>query len=433
MRSKLCSSLSVFILLLSGVAIVSADDKGKFNQSLPQEWTRFRGPNGTGVSPAKGIPATWSEADYNWKVQLPGIGHSSPVIWNDKLFLTSAVEDNAERIVMCLSATDGSIVWQRRYTSSVHKKHLRNSFASATPALDKDHVYVCWSTPDSYQLIALDHSGRDVWKIDLGPMVSQHSCGTSPIVFEDMVILGNDQDEAMKDNEGAGASYLIAVSCKDGSTRWKTERKSAVVSYSTPCVYQAQGKKPELIFNSQAHGITSINPYDGKVNWEVGVFDKRAVSSPVMAAGLIFGTTGSGGGGSYVAAVKPGPKATLAYKITEQAPYVPTLVAKDNLLFMWSDKGVVSCAKAATGDVLWRERVGGNYSGSPICVDNKLYCIAEDGTVVVLEAGPKYKLLGQNPLGEDSRSTPSVADGRMYLRTYSHLISIGGKNPVAGK
>jgi outer membrane protein assembly factor BamB len=396
-----------------------------------EAWTRFRGPNGSGISTAKGIPTSWTEDDYNWKVQLPGIGHSSPVIWGDKIFLTSAVEDNAERIVLCLSTADGAIQWQRRYSSTVHKKHLRNSFASSTPAVDKNHVYVCWSAPESYQLLALDHDGHDVWKLDLGKFVSQHSCGTSPIVFEDMVILGNDQDGEMKDNDGAGESSWLAVSAKDGSIRWRVPRKSAVVSYATPCIYQPAGKPPELIFNSQGHGISSIDPYTGKVNWEVGVFDKRAVSSPIIAAGLIFGTTGSGGGGSYVSAVKPGENAEQAYKLTDQAPYVPTPIAKDDLLFLWSDKGVVTCAKAATGETLWRERVGGNYSGSPICVGNNLYCIAEDGEVAVIAAAPTYELIAKNPLGEDSRSTPSVANGRLYLRTYSHLISIGGKKTSA--
>lgn len=388
-----------------------------------QEWTRFRGPNGTGLSSATTIPVDWTEADYNWRVELPGVGHSSPVIWDDKLFLTSANEDSAERIALCLSTKDGRILWERRFPSQVHKKHLRNSFASSTPAVDANHVYLCWTTPDDHVVMALDHAGGDVWKVDLGPFVSQHSGGISPVVYQDMLIMGNDQD---------GTSFLTALDCRDGSTRWRTERRSAVVAYSTPCVFEEPGRAPELIFNSEAHGISGIDPLTGQTNWEVEVFDKRSVSSPVIAAGLIFGSCGSGGGGNYVVAVKPGNKTTkqkaeLAYKITEMAPYVPTLLAKGSLLFMWGDRGVVSCVEAATGAKLWQERVGGNFSGSPVCVGNHLYCIAEDGTVVVLAAGPKFELLAKNPLGEDSRSTPAVADGRMYLRTHSHLISLGGK------
>ncbi|HEX4129808.1 MAG TPA: PQQ-binding-like beta-propeller repeat protein [Pirellulales bacterium] len=392
-----------------------------------QEWTRFRGPNGQGVSTAKGIPVKWTESDYNWKAALPGIGHSSPVLWGGKVFLTSAMNETAERIVLCLDSATGDILWERRYPSSVHAKHLKNSFASATPAVDKEHVYTCWSAPDEYIVLALDHDGREAWRVDLGPVVSQHSTGSSPIVYDGMVVIGNDQDGPIKENPNEGVSFLVALDCRDGRQHWRTPRENAVVSYSTPCVFRPKQGKPQLIFNSQAHGITSIDPATGKVNWELGVFDKRSVSSPIVAAGLIFGTTGSGGGGSYVAAVRPGPQPELAYKITSMAPYVPTLVANDKLLFLWSDKGIVSCVDVQTGEGIWRERVGGNYSGSPVIVDGKLYCIAEDGTVAVLAAGPEYKQLGENPLGEASHSTPAVADGRMYLRTYSHLISVGGK------
>lgn len=406
MFRSLCNSLLCGLALLLTVVSVSA-----------QEWTRFRGPNGSGVAPATTIPTVWTEADYNWKVELPGIGHASPVIWGDKIFLISANDESAERIVSCLSSKDGHTLWERRYPSTVHTKHKFNSFASSTPAIDAEHVYVSWTAPEEFTLMALDHNGRDVWKLNLGPFNSQHSGGTSPIVYEDMVVIGNEQD---------GDSFLTAVACKDGHTIWRTPRETAVVAYSTPCVYHPPQGPEQLIFNSQSHGISGIDPHNGKTLWEFKeAFDKRSVSSPVIAGGLIFGSCGSGGGGNYVVAVKPGTTPELAYKVTEQAPYVPTIVAKGDLAFLWSDKGIVKCIKAATGDVVWRERVGKNYSGSPICVGDYLYCVSEDGTVVVLSATENYQLFSENSLGEDCRSTPAVAGGRLYLRTYTHLISLG--------
>lgn len=397
-----------------------------------QEWTRFRGPNGTGISTAKEIPITWTEAEINWRTRLPGVGHASPVIWGNRVFVLSAENDTAQRIVLCLDTEDGHILWEQRYASTVHHKHARNSFASATPALDAEHVYVCWSTPERYTLLALTHEGEQVWERDLGPYVSQHSCGTSPIVYEDLVILANDQDGADRENPDVnGTSFLIAVDRRTGATRWQTPRRSEQVAYSTPCVYHPPGGPPQLIFNSGAHGITSIDPATGKVNWEIDVLDKRSVSSPVIAGGLIFGTTGSGGGGNYVAAVKPGTvdgsqAPELVYRVDSQAPYVPTPIAVGELLFLWSDAGVVTCLRAASGETLWRQRVGGSFSGSPVCVDGKLYAIDDDGTVVVLAAAEEYRLLGRTNLGEESRSTPAISGGRMYLRTYSHLISVGG-------
>ncbi|HEX4146537.1 MAG TPA: PQQ-binding-like beta-propeller repeat protein [Pirellulales bacterium] len=407
----------------------AADAKTAASVADPDaEWTRFRGPNGTGISRAKGIPSEWTEKDYNWNATLPGQGHSSPVVWGDKVFVTSATTDSAERIVMCLDAATGKTLWERRYPSHTHSKHFKNSFASATPALDRDRVYVAWSTPEQYTLLALGHDGREAWRVDLGPVVSQHSTGVSPIVFEDMVILSNDQDGPVKENPNTGISFLMAINASDGQVRWRTERNSEVVSYSTPCVYTSpETGLPELIFNSQAHGISSIDPYTGRLNWEIGALDKRAVSSPVIAAGLIFGTTGSGGGGNYVVAIHPGKQPTEAYRITQMAPYVPTLLAKDDLLFLWGDNGVVSCVDAASGKSHWRQRVGGNFSGSPIAIEDRLYCIAEDGTVVVLAAERDYRLIARNALSENSNSTPAVAGGRLYLRTVSHLISLGGK------
>ncbi|MBS0208909.1 MAG: PQQ-binding-like beta-propeller repeat protein [Planctomycetes bacterium] len=397
------------------------------------EWTRFRGPNGTGLSEAKDIPTTWTDADYNWTTTLPGVGHSSPVIWRQRVFLINSVEETAERIVICVDTESGKILWERRFPSSVHKKHLLNSFASATPAVDQDHLYCSWSSPEEYTILALDHAGRDVWRVNLGPVISQHSTAVSPVVFDGMVILGNDQDGIGKDSPVAGVSFLVALDCKDGHERWRTKRENAVVSYSTPCVRRLPGGKVEMIFNSQAHGITAIDPYTGAVRWELPVLDKRSVSSPVMAAGLIFGSTGSGGGGNYVAAVRPGNPPELAYKITKMAPYVPTLLAKDGLLFMWGDQGVVSCADAATGDIIWRERCNGKYSGSPICVRDHLYCLADDGTVVVIKASRDFEQVARITLGEEARSTPSVADGRIYFRTVSHLYSLGGKKVLSAR
>jgi outer membrane protein assembly factor BamB len=398
------------------------------NRASAQEWTRFRGPNGTGLSDAKSVPTTWTENDFNWRVELPGGGHSSPVIWKDRIFLTAANHESAQRQVLCLSTIDGSILWKREYASTVHPKHNLNSFASPTPTVDQDRVYVAWSAPEEYSLLAFSHDGEELWHADLGPYDSQHSCGTSPILFEDYVILGNDQD---------GASSLYAVDRASGQIVWNVPRKNTNVAYSTPCIYEPVGETPELIFNSNAHGITAINPANGQTIWEVGgCFDKRSVSSPIIAGGLIFGSCGSGGGGNYAVAVTPGSRANpsaakLAYKLDKSAPYVPTPIALGRLLFLWSDGGVATCVDAPTGETLWQQRVGGTYYGSPVCVDGRIYCLSTDGEAVVIAAKAEFEDLARNPVLEFSHSTPAIAAGVMYIRTFTHLISVGGKAAVA--
>lgn len=395
--------------------------------SPAQEWTRFRGPNGSGISSAKTIPTAWTEKDYNWKIPLPGAGHSSPVLWGDKVFLTSGDDKNGKLFVICLGASDGRILWQKDFPFTRHHKNDYNTFASGSPAVDQHRVYASWTEPEHHTFVAMDHDGKVAWKKDLGPYASQHGGGTSPIVYDDKVILANEQD---------GESFLLAVDAATGEIRWKIPRKTKEAAYATPCVYHPKNGKPELIFNSEAPGISAVDPETGKVLWEFpGVFDKRVVSSPFLAGDLIIGACGSGGGGNYVVAVRPGkpsqnksPECT--WTIRRSASYVPTSIAVGDLLFMWSDGGIVSCVQASSGEVKWQERVGGNYFSSPVCVDGRLFSISTRGEVVVVDASEKFQVLARNPLNETTHSTPAVAGGRMYIHTAQHLISIGGHKEV---
>ncbi len=395
-------------------------------EASAQEWTRFRGPNGAGTSTAKTIPTKWNESDINWKTPLPGSGHSSPVLWGDKVFVTSADEKAKQVVELCVNATDGKILWQQGFDFAPHSKNGKNTFASGTPAVDEHRVYFCWNEPTRYMLVALTHDGKKVWEIDLGPYASQHGGGNSPIVYKDMVVLGNEQD---------GPSFVIAVDSATGKTRWKTPRKTAEAVYSTPCVFDPKGDKPSLIFTSHEHGVSALDPETGAVQWELpNVFDKRVVSSPVIAGKLIIGACGSGGGGNYVAAVKPPEagitnKPTVAYKISRSAPYVPTSVCMENRLFLWSDGGIASCVDASSGEVRWQERVGGDYYSSPVWVDGRIFGISTRGEVVVLAATDKFEILARNTLGEATESTPAIAHGRMYIHTVHHLVSVGGAKP----
>ncbi|MEZ6068747.1 MAG: PQQ-binding-like beta-propeller repeat protein [Pirellulales bacterium] len=403
-----------------------------------QQWTRFRGPNGSGRAPAsETIPSLWTDDDFNWSIELPGEGHSSPVLWGNRLFLTSADEAAGKRYVLAVDTDTGKILWQREFNFDVHQKHIRNTFASPTPAVDADHVYASWSTLAEYTLVALDHDGNDVWRRDLGTFASMHSAGPSPTVYEDLVILPNFQSDRVPDV--VGESSIIAVDRVTGEDRWRVPAGTKFVSYATPCVYRPVAGAPQMIFCSTADGMMSVDPRDGSVNWRLDLFEPRTVGSPQLAGDLILGNAGSGGGGNFVVAVEPGgthdESATtehaqphLRYTVDKSAPYVPTPIVIDENAYLWSDGGVLSAIDVATGDVKWRKRVSGSFSGSPIAVGQRLFCISDDGDVVVVNvAGGEYELLGTNPLGELCRSTPAVADDVLYLRTISHLYSIGGK------
>lgn len=390
------------------------------------EWTRFRGPNGEGICESAATATTWTEQDYRWRVKLPGIGFSSPVVWEDRLYLTSTIEAEAKMIVLCLKTSDGSVLWQKSFQAKPHPKFKANLDACATPAVDKDRLYVVWATPDEHVALALDQrQGTELWRRDLGPFVAEDGFGSSPVLVGDVVILTNDQDPG-------GNSSLVALDQKTGQTRWKVERQSKKAAFSTPCLYQPEGGRPQVIVLSCAHGITSHDPADGATNWQLDVFDLRTTGSPLVASGMLFATNGAGTGGKYLVAVRLGAatKASppeVAYRIKDAVPYVITPVAKWPLVFLWTDRGVVTCIDGPSGRVHWRQRLGGEYLGSPVRVGDRLYCMSRGGEMLVLAAADKYSLLARIPLGEISNSTPTLAGGVMYLRTLSHLMALGGK------
>ena len=388
-----------------------------------QEWTRFRGPNGSGVAQAPNFPAQFSDADFNWKVELPGSGHSSPVIWGDRVFVSATPAGSAKRVIVCLNGKDGKTVWAKEYETGAFRQHADNSYTSMSPAVDAARVYFWWGAPEGSALVALDQKdGREVWKRDLGPFVSQHGPGASPIVAGDQVLLSFDHDQA--------PSFLLAVDAKTGATRWKHEHAGEKSSSSTPCLVKNPDGKTEAILISQTVGMTAVDVATGKVTWEMpGLLPKRCVASPVVTdAGLVIGQCGEGQAESFVYAVKPGSggkPAEKVYEVIRVGGYVPCPTAVGDRLFLWKENGLVTCLRAATNEQLWSERVDGPFYGSPIALGGRLYNITRRGDLVVIGAGDKFEKIARIPLGEGSFATPAVSGGRMYLRTFTHLISVG--------
>lgn len=416
------------LLLIAVICVLSRTGAG-------QEWTRFRGPNGTGIGKALGLPEKIDASVVAWKTELSGSGHSSPVLWGDKLFLTSTGDKAGGLAVLCFDARDGHQLWRREFPLKPFARHEFNSFASATPAVDSERVYVSWNEPDHYFLAALDHGGQTVWQRDLGPFVSQHGCGISPIVYQGRVILGNEQDDTkfVKEHPQSGRSFIVAVEAVSGKTLWQTPRNSAVVAYSTPCVYEPKGGKASLIFNSQGHGIYAADPETGKIVWEFDqAFDKRSVSSPLVAGDVIIGSCGSGGGGNFVTAIRAGNpamgrKPELLYQMKRSAPYVPTGIVRGDLAWLWSDSGILTCLEAQTGNIRYQERVGGDFFGSPVLVGERMFCVSTTGDLVVAAASEQFKILDRFALKELCHSTPAVARGHLFVRTEKHLWSFGEK------
>ena len=390
-----------------------------------QEWTRFRGPNGTGVIEVPGLPGRFTESDFNWKVELPGGGHSSPVIYGKRIFLTSADATKAVRYILCLDADSGKQLWAREYAFKSYHRHQFNSAASSSLTVDSERVYAAWSTHDSFAVCALNHEGKDVWSRDFGSFPTQHGGGASPMLAGDILVV-------TKDEEG-GKGQTLGLNCKTGETVWKLERPSPDSSpYPTPVLRKGHSGE-ELLLGTTTYGVTAVNPKTGKVLWESGKFtDQRIVGGLIEAGGLIIATSGNGAGLRKAVAVKPGPNPSVAYEISRGSSYVPTPICYNGLLFFWHDSGVVLCVKPESGQTIWQERVGGgSYFGSPVCINGKLYAMSAKGELVVIDAAEKFNLISRLDLGEMTHATPAVSGGVLYLRTLSHLISVGGKKPAA--
>jgi len=264
--------------------------------------------------------------------------------------------------------------------------------------------------------------GKELWKRGLGGFISQHGAGQSPIVFEDKVIIANDQDKS---------AVLIALDAKTGKPAWKAERKHFRACYSTPFVLERDGEAPELIVASTA-GISGYDPRSGKEHWAwTWKFDGmalRTVASPICSQGLVLANSGDGSGLRHMVAVKPGhgdAKPALAWENKSDFPYVPCLLAKGDHVYYVTDKGIAGCHVLKSGKRVWTERLARGFTASPLLIDGKVYAVSGAGDVYVFAASPTFKRLAKNSLGEPISASPAVADNRLFIRGKEHLFCIG--------
>jgi outer membrane protein assembly factor BamB len=386
-----------------------------------QEWPRFRGANGSGINDAI-LPTLWTDKDYRWQVKLPGAGHSSPVLWGERLFVTAA--DAGKLHLLCLEAASGSILWTRSFAVGPPRGHKDNNLASSTPAADAQRVYIAWAGADDVVLTALTHDGKDVWRRELGPYRAGHGFAGSPIVHEGLVVLPCEQ---------GGDDSLVALHAATGKDCWRVRRKSRN-TYATPCIFELAGRPSELIAVSYEDGITSLDPATGATRWAVDAFDKRhvegALASPIVCGDLVLGLAGWFSVRYEAIALRPGgaqDRPATVYKLDRDAPLVPTPAAKDDLLVLWNDRGIVSGYSAKTGERYWRERVEGGFYASPVIAGQHIYCPSREGDMVVLSASKRFEQLASIALGEGTYSTPAIAGGRMFVRTHTQLKCLDGK------
>ena len=404
-----------------------------------ENWPGWRGPSGDGVSAGKGIPTKWSSTEnIAWKIAVPGEGHSSPIVWGDKVFLTSSLTEKNKRILLCIDRLSGQTVWQRDVVQSPPETvHRLNSRASGTPATDGRQVYVTFMraegdeviapnvgserliTPGKIIVAAYDLDGNEKWKTNVGDFLSAHGFNTCPVLFEDLVILNGDHD---------GNAYLVALDRQSGRQRWRTRRENKTRSYVTPIIRKIDGITQMILSGSLC--IASYDPRNGKRHWIVDGPTEQFVASMVYDGKYVFATGGYPE--RHTLAIRPGGKGNvtdthIAWRTTRGAAYVPSPIISGRYLLMVADSGIASCFEARTGKRHWMERLPGGHSPSPVSADGLVYFVSDRGVTTIIRPSETFAVIAKNELGEPVSASPAISQGQIFLRTHQNLYCIGSK------
>ncbi len=376
------------------------------------------------------LPGEFTKASYDWAIKLGGVGHSSPVLWGDQLFLTISSEGGTDRRIESYDGKTGKQLWTWSAPLEEHNLHKHNNFASSTPVATAEGVFAVWGSGHKTEAVALDHEGKLLWRREWPSFSSDHGFGASPVVSGNTLVLHTDSVEAK-------VSQVIGLDLKTGETLWEVERKTLgeeekhLTAYNTPTTIKRDGQ--ELIVVLQTNdGWKALDPATGEVVWAYeGDYTMRSVGSIASGEGLLFATFGSGGNGKQATALRPtaggSPEAVYELGISDGLGYVPTPIIHEGLLYLWGDGGVLTCRDAETGAEVYRERVGGNFFSSPVIVDGKIVCGSRDGEFIAVKLGPKFEVLGRSRLDSGMNATPAIANNRLYLRTDTHLLCLKGE------
>lgn len=439
MQTTITRSMVVALLLASSAALRA------------EEWPHWRGPAGSGVSPEARLPHQWSDThNTSWRAPLAGVGVSSPIVWKDRVIVTSQSGSGGSRVgprlgqgadasagerglvarqdsgvrfaIEALSAADGKRQWiyELAAEGSLPAVHDKHNLASASPVTDGDRVYAVFGTG---QVVAVDAAGQVVWTRHLG---QEHGAwaiiwgnGSSPIVHRGALILMCLQ---------GSTSYLLALDGRTGKPLWKTDRPGGTTSYSTPLVVSGP-VGDELIVNSSL-GVEAYDPASGSLLWYFNEPNQFPVPVAVYHDGVIYLSRGHRSG--PYAAIRPGGRGDISkthvlWHVPTGAPYISSLVYYDGLLYMAGDTGIVTCVDAKTGERVWRERLGGIYTASPVAGDGKIYLMSETGETIVLKAGRTPEVLSRNQISGRVLASPAISNGRLFIRTDEHVVAVGGQ------
>jgi hypothetical protein len=385
-----------------------------------ENWPCWRGPRLDGTSLETNVPTHWSAtSNVVWKTGLPGLGHASPIVWGDRVFTVTCIPEKQARVLLCLDRNNGKILWERTAViTPLERKHALNSHASSTPATDGRLVYVAFLDGKEMLVAAFDFDGHQQWRARPGPFSSMHGFCSSPILYQDKVIVNGDHD---------GDSYLVALSRAAGATLWKTPRQNKTRSYCAPLIRELAGRTQMVLSGDKC--VASYDPNDGSLHWMIDGPTDQFVASIVYneRADLLFVTGGYPE--HHILAVKPDgrgnvTRSKIVWRTNRGVAYVPSPIAADDYFLVVSDSGVAHCFEAATGKILWQERLGEQHA-SLVSAGGLAYFLNDDGVMNVVRPGPTFARVARNEIGERCFASPAVSQGQIFLRGEKTLYCIG--------
>lgn len=406
---------------------------------LAEDWPGWRGPRGDGTVAETNVPTVWDATtgkNILWRSEIPGTGHSSPIVWKDRVFLTTCLEAEQERLLLCLDARDGRELWRRSVlTSPLESRHQLNSYASGTPVTDGRLIYVTFMqvegdekilapnvgapreiTPGSILLAAFDLDGNEKWRVTVGEFISAHGFCSCPVLYDDLVILNGDHD---------GESYLVALNKSTGQEVWRASREYGVRSYVTPIIRKVDGKD-QLVLSGSMH-VSAFEPADGRRLWKVEGPTEQFVASPVFDGQRFM--LAAGFPTHHVMAIDPSGSGSpnesqVAWHVDKYVKcYVPSPVLVGNRLFVADDRGTASCFDSRNGDRIWQGRVGSGFRASLVATNQSVYFLDNAGRMIVIDA-ERFETIAENELGENCSASPAISNGRIFLRGEQHLFCI---------
>ena len=384
-------------------------------------WSRWRGPSGQGLVTAGAYTDTWSPGTSVWKAAVPGRGNSSPIVWGDRIFLTTGYGNGERLSMLAYSRADGKKLWETFIPQSgVEYVHYKNGFASATPTTDGQLVYASFGR---HGLFAFDFNGKIAWQHKFGIIDNYHGPAGSPVLYKDRIFIFQDANPAP-----GQTAFVGAFDKATGKPIWQTPRRESV-GWGTAVVINT-GERDELIVSSQ-YRVAAYDPENGKELWTVRGNTDEVIPTPVVGHGLVFASSGRAG---PTIAIRPGgsgdvTSSHVAWSSPRGSPFVPSGIVVGDLLYLINDmQSILTVYEAATGKLVYQDRMGTafreGFSASPVHVNGKIFLTNDDGQTFVVEAGRAFKLLHVNELGEQTLASPALVDGTWYWRTASTLRAI---------